>query len=843
MCLELPTTTRVVYFAFVHHVRATSIIFALRCRLAAALAALALPCATSRAAPSGLPLIPNAVFNVATFGAVGDGATNNTAAIQAALNAARPAGCGTVEISAAPQPWLCGPITIFSNTNLQIDAGATLLALPFGTYPNSTTAPSHFISVNSGASNVALTGSGTIDGNGAAWWAAFSAKTITNRPRLIQINRSDVVLVRGLTLVNSAMFHLATSSASNVTLDSLTITSPADAPNTDGIDPAGLHYLIKNCSISVGDDNIAIKAGSTACGDITITDCTFGRGHGLSVGGQTNVGLDGLLVDRCTFNGTTSGLRLKADATQGGPVQNLVYSNLTMINVQYPIVFYSYYADVGSPGATGGSSQTTPAKVAAWNTAPPDSLKLKTIPTWKNITISNLVATGATGYSTIWGLPLADALIANVTLDNVRISGNAGLELYNAQNVRLTGYSSVTVPAGTPAVVTYNALALTSQPQSQSAPPGSTVTFRVGVAGASGINNTAPGCQWSFNNSPLADGTTADGTRITGATTTTLTLANVQPSAAGSYTVKVSNALDAYDATATTLVPGGAPVTTTSTPATLSIATPLPGNLVNLSVRSPAGAGDRTLIVGFAVAGFGKPLLVRGVGPGLAPFGVSSTLADPQLSIFSGATSIAGNDNWGSAATSPALVAAASASGAFTLADGSKDAALLTTIDNGGYTVQIAGAAGASGIALAELYDTAAANGARLTNLSVRSQVGTGDRILIVGFTIAGTGRKKILVRGIGPGLASFGVGGTLADPQLTLLADTTPLAANDNWGSVATSPALASAMAQAGAFTLADGSKDAALVTTLPAGGYTVQLSGVADTTGVALVELYELP
>ena len=197
-------------------------------------------------------------------------------------------------------------------------------------------------------------------------------------------------------------------SGSNVTIDGITIATSATSPNTDGIDPAGSNYLIENCSISDGDDNIAVKPQSLACSNMTITNCAFGSGHGLSVGGQTNDGLNGLTVTNCTFNGTTAGLRLKADPTEGGPVQNLSFSNLTMSNVQFPILFYSYYNILGSPGAVSGSNQTTPAKVNIDNATPPNSLALATIPTWKNITISNLTATGASAWSIIWGLPLAE---------------------------------------------------------------------------------------------------------------------------------------------------------------------------------------------------------------------------------------------------------------------------------------------------------------------------------------------------------------------------------------------------------------------------------------------------
>ncbi len=524
---------------------------------------LAAPSAVFSAPP--LPVIPPGTFYVTDYGAMGDGTTDNALAIQNAIADARAAGGGTVEIPAAPQPYESGPLTLYSNINFQIDDGATLQALPFGIYPGSTTSPPHFITVASGSSNVEISGGGTMDGNGSDWWTAFLQHTITSRPRLVQINRVDTMLIAGVTFTNSPMFHLAFNTSTNVTIDGVTITSPSYAPNTDGIDPAGSHFLIQNCNISVGDDNIAIKAGSTHASDIAINHCSFGTGHGLSIGGQTNAGLTGLDVSNCTFDGTTTGLRLKADATEGGMVENLSYSDITMTNVQYPIVFYSYYNRVGSPGATSGSSRITPARVNQWNANPPDSLRATTLPGWRNITVRNLTAIRASGYSIIWGLPLPDDLIADVTLDNVSISGGAGFEIYDATNVQFTGASSVGP------IVTDNSLVITSQPQSQTVIAGSDVSFGVETAGTSGINGTPPTYRWSLNGVPLTDGQRPNGSIISGAATATLVVANAQLDEAGDYTVIVSNALDGYDVAASVLRPDSMPVSAVSRAATLSV--------------------------------------------------------------------------------------------------------------------------------------------------------------------------------------------------------------------------------------------------------------------------------
>lgn len=130
----------------------------------------------------------------------------------------------------------------------------------------------------------------------------------------------------------------------------------------------------------------------------------------------------------------------------------------------------------------------------------------------------------------------------------------------------------------------------------------------------------------------------------------------------------------------------------------------------------------------------------------------------------------------------------------------------------------------------------------RLGNLATRALVGAGDQVLIPGFTVTGTGQMRVLLRAVGPTLAAFGVTGVLADPQVTLFAGTTVVAGNDNWGSAANAAEVAAAAAQVGAFALGSGSRDAAMLVTLPPGSYTAGVSGVGGTTGTALVEVYVL-
>ncbi len=808
-----------------------------------------------RADPT-LPTIPSAVFNVTAYGAIGDGITDNTTAIQNAIRAAQTAGGGTVELPAASAPYLAGPLTVGSNLNLQIDSGATLQLLPYGagsnaagTYPLGGSTYTNFLSIT--GNNVALTGGGTIEGNGAAWWAAFNANNnMPHRPYMIRFNNSNFVLIKNLTLKNSPMFHVAFGATSNVTIDNITILTPTTSVNTDGIDPAGQHYLIKNCNISTGDDNVCLKPQSSFCSDITIVNCVFGTGHGVSVGGQTNSGLDGLTVTNCTFTGTTNGLRLKADPTEGGLVQNVTYSNITMTNVQYPIVFYSYYDQVGNPGALSGTNHATVAQAGNWNATPPNtaylSYKTTTMPTWRNVTINNLTATrtasGADGLSVIWGLP--NLPVANVTLNNVQLIGYSGAAIFDAQNVQLTGGTSL------PGLITYNAQIITAPPPSQSTAPGGQIKFSALVAATTvAAGAVVPAVQWSFNGRPLADGVQPDGSAITGSGTVSLTLTNAQSGETGFYFATITSALDTFNSS---LVAQGISAVATTSPAALTVGSATNvGRLINLSARAAVGGGANGLIAGFVLGGTGtdgsaKKILLRGVGPGLAAFNVPGALADPLLQVYNASTGafVVANDNWSGDA---AVIAAASQVGAFPLANpNSADAALVPSLTSGNYTANLSGVAGATGVALLEVYDTAVTSSAttpRLINVSARAPVSAGAGALIAGFVINGSVAKTVLIRGIGPSLTPFGVPGVLADPVLQVFSSGSGVlvAANDNWSG---DPAVVSATGRVGAFTLADpGSKDAALVVTLPPGGYTANVTGNNGGTGVALVEVYEVP
>jgi hypothetical protein len=275
--------------------------------------------------------------------------------------------------------------------------------------------------------------------------------------------------------------------------------------------------------------------------------------------------------------------------------------------------------------------------------------------------------------------------------------------------------------------------------------------------------------------------------------------------------------------------------------------------LANFSGRGQVAAG-LPLIVGFVTTGSGSdPVLLRGIGPTLTAFDVPGALATPTLQLFdSQGDLLLENSGWGGTANFMATFAQV---GAFPLAATSADAAAVTTLQPGGYTVVVSGS-GADGTALAEVYDTTADPllvTAQVINASVRGQVGAGADVLILGFVLKGSEPAQVLVRGDGPALTNYGLMGALASPSLALYdGNGNLIAQNERWGTpvsvggysaAANALSIASAAVAAGAFPLTAGSNDSAVLVTLTPGAYTAVVSGVGAATGVALVEIYRMP
>ena len=352
--------------------------------------------------------------------------------------------------------------------------------------------------------------------------------------------------------------------------------------------------------------------------------------------------------------------------------------------------------------------------------------------------------------------------------------------------------------AGAPTIVT--------EPEDRAVVPGGTLRLQ---ARATGVANTY---QWSRN-----------GETIAGATQPTLTVSGMTDAQAGSYRVRVVNAEGTVESRSANVTVGSSA-----------------SRLVNMSCRTEVRAGQ-TVVPSFFILGTGsKQVLIRAVGPTLGSYGVAGPHSDPSLRVYRGGTVVAENDNW----DAQAMGTAGDAVGAFPLETGSKDAALLATLEAGhAYSVHVSGVGTTSGIVLLEVYDAdGVAATSRFVNVSVRANAGQEAATLVMGFVLGGEGRRTLLLRGAGPALIPYGVAGALRDPQLVLYPRTgAALAFNAGWAAANAEAALTAAGAAVLAFPFAANSRDSALLMTLDPGLYTVQVT-TPTAAGEALAEIYEV-
>ncbi|MBX3433001.1 MAG: glycoside hydrolase family 28 protein [Pirellulales bacterium] len=390
------------------------------------------------------PCAAQHVFNVRDAGATGDGKTLDTQALQESLNACGKAGGGVVLLP--PGTYLSEPLTIRTKTTLRLEQGATLLATSERAAFERTDKPDAFHPFLGGKDleDVVIEGEGTIDGGGQAWWQAAeearqkqSGYTLP-RPNLIVLTRVKNLTVRGVTIQNAPKFHFVPTECDGVLVEDATFLAPERAPNTDAIDPSMcVDVVVRRCLIDVGDDNIAVKSGKRADGrefaahGLTVTDCTFKHGHGMSIGSETIGGVKDVVVRDCTFENTDNGIRIKSDRKRGGTVENLLCENITMKNVAGAITITSYYPKIPATDKPQPVTGTTPK--------------------YRNITIRNLTATSTKDAGFLVGLP--ESPLENVLLENVRIeSARAGLEIRHARGVTLRNVS-VSPGKGEPLIV------------------------------------------------------------------------------------------------------------------------------------------------------------------------------------------------------------------------------------------------------------------------------------------------------------------------------------------------------------------------------------------------------
>lgn len=397
-------------------------------------------------------------FSVRVFGALGNGQTLDSPAIQAAIDACAAQGGGTVYLPAGQ--YLTGSLCLRDNICLHLDSGATILG---------SENPEHYPIIHSrwegrhqdthapliraqSAHHVSVTGRGVIDGRGDTWWKAKKVGTLKHpRPRLIGFSDCTNVLIEGITALNSPSWTINPVHCQNVNIRGVTIINPADSPNTDGINPDSCRLVrISDCYVSVGDDCITIKSGTehedpdryAPCRDISITNCLLERGHGgVVIGSEMSGGVKNVVISNCVFIGTDRGIRIKSRRGRGGEIEDIRVSNLIMDGVLCPFTMNLYY-HIGVRGNTDVSDKN------------PRSVD-DTTPRLRRIHFSHITARNvkhAAGF--LYGLaemPLEDISFTDVSIsisdeadsgypemaDDIPSMSQAGFFIRNARHLRL----------------------------------------------------------------------------------------------------------------------------------------------------------------------------------------------------------------------------------------------------------------------------------------------------------------------------------------------------------------------------------------------------------------------
>ncbi len=445
-----------------------------------------------------MPVIPKHAVNIKDFGAKGDGLTNCTEAFAKAIDALSARGGGKLVVPRGL--WFTGPIVLKSNINLHVERGGVIIFSPdFSLYPLIETSFEGFDTKRcqsplsaQGATNIAITGDGVIDGSGGAWRPVKKEKLTANqwkelvasggvlnekkntwwpteaalkgslnvidqnvpnvqdeagwneikdflRPVMVSLVNCKNVWLDGLTFQNSPAWNIHPLMCENLIISNLTVRNPWYSQNGDGLDVESCkNVVVYNSSFDVGDDAICVKSGKDADGrrraipteNMIVNGCIVYHGHGgFVVGSEMSGGVKNVKVSDCTFLGTDVGLRFKSTRGRGGIVENIWISDIDMTNIPAePLLFDLFY---------GGKSALEAKEDEANGNVQPVVLQAvdETTPQFRNINIKNVVCQGAGRAMYFNGLP--EMNVKNVSLKNIYIHADTGAVISETDGVTL----------------------------------------------------------------------------------------------------------------------------------------------------------------------------------------------------------------------------------------------------------------------------------------------------------------------------------------------------------------------------------------------------------------------
>jgi polygalacturonase len=423
--------------------------------LATTLIASALPQAVRAQAKVAFP---NRVCDVTSYGAKGTRVYPDTEGFQRAIDDCHSKGGGTVNVPRGE--YLIGPIFLKSNIRLHLAPYSELVGVDDQQpYKVAKTTEAYVTNADwialiniADAQNVAITGKGRIDGQGQSWWERWREQArvnkrggSTNRPRLVHAVRSRNLLFDGIGLYNSPSFHLVVKDSEDVTVNGMRFVALAHSPNTDAVDPIDTrNMLITNNFFDVGDDVVAIKSlkvnparPDAAVENIVVRGNKGLAGRGICIGSETIGGVRNVLVEDNELTGSMYGIRIKTPRGRGGLVQDIVFRNNRMTDVETPMVFSGYYESAGYDEtavanklfAEGGfilGHQIYPS-----DADPVQPYKPNVTPWIRNVRVEGLTATGADRAGIVVGVP--ERPIEGLVFRNVRVNSRRGLLVRNAE--------------------------------------------------------------------------------------------------------------------------------------------------------------------------------------------------------------------------------------------------------------------------------------------------------------------------------------------------------------------------------------------------------------------------